>query len=186
MDASDNARRLATGKRDCFSDGGEPVFAKILDRGAAIEGAEIEAIRSRVARVLNTEQEIHVLIRAGDTLVLCTASVDESLPPWMKKDGSRGWVTAEYNMLPGSTSPRKPREQSSGIAVIVETDGSKAALLVDELVGQQQVVVKSLETNFRKVPGLSGATVMGDGSVALILDVAHLVRLSGREGAMLF
>jgi two-component system chemotaxis sensor kinase CheA len=45
------------------------------------------------------------------------------------------------------------------------TDGSKAALLVDELVGQQQVVVKSLETNFRKVPGLSGATVMGDGSV---------------------
>ena len=46
-------------------------------------------------------------------------------------------------------------------------------------------MVKSLETNFRKVPGLSGATVMGDGSVALILDVAHLVRLSGRDGAML-
>ncbi|GAB3762735.1 hypothetical protein GCM10028796_14990 [Ramlibacter monticola] len=82
--------------------------------------------------------------------------------------------------------PQKPREQASAIAVIVETDGSKAALLVDELVGQQQVVVKSLEANFRRVPGLSGATVMGDGSVALILDVAHLVRLSGREGAMQF
>jgi two-component system, chemotaxis family, sensor kinase CheA len=81
--------------------------------------------------------------------------------------------------------PRMPREHPPGIAVIVETDGSKAALLVDELVGQQQVVVKSLETNFRRVPGLSGATVMGDGSVALILDVAHLVRLSGRDGAML-
>jgi two-component system chemotaxis sensor kinase CheA len=81
--------------------------------------------------------------------------------------------------------PQQPREQAAAIAVIVETDGSKAALLVDELVGQQQVVVKSLETNFRKVPGLSGATVMGDGSVALILDVAHLVRLSGREEAML-
>jgi len=81
--------------------------------------------------------------------------------------------------------PKSPREQGGGIAVIVETDGSKAALLVDELVGQQQVVVKSLETNFRRVPGLSGATVMGDGSVALILDVAHLVRLSGRESAML-
>jgi two-component system chemotaxis sensor kinase CheA len=80
--------------------------------------------------------------------------------------------------------PQKPREQAAGIAVIVETDGVKAALLVDELVGQQQVVVKSLETNFRKVPGLSGATVMGDGSVALILDVAHLVRLSGRESAL--
>ena len=82
--------------------------------------------------------------------------------------------------------PRSPAAQGGGIAVIVETDGCDAALLVDKLVGQQQVVVKSLETNFRKVPGLSGATVMGDGSVALILDVGHLVRLAGREGAMRF
>ena len=80
--------------------------------------------------------------------------------------------------------PRVVRPQAGTIAVIVETDGCDAALLVDELVGQQQVVVKSLETNFRKVPGLSGATVMGDGSVALILDVGHLVRLAGRAGAM--
>ena len=82
--------------------------------------------------------------------------------------------------------PRSPAAQGGTIAVIVETDGCDAALLVDELVGQQQVVVKSLETNFRKVPGLSGATVMGDGSVALILDVGHLVRVAGREGAMRF
>jgi two-component system, chemotaxis family, sensor kinase CheA len=81
--------------------------------------------------------------------------------------------------------PKAPRADGGAIAVIVETDGCDAALLVDELVGQQQVVVKSLETNFRKVPGLAGATVMGDGSVALILDVGHLVRLSGRDGAML-
>jgi two-component system chemotaxis sensor kinase CheA len=80
--------------------------------------------------------------------------------------------------------PRNPREQGNGIAVILEADGCKAALLVDELVGQQQVVVKSLETNFRKVPGLSGATVMGDGSVALILDATHLVRVTGRDGAL--
>jgi two-component system chemotaxis sensor kinase CheA len=65
------------------------------------------------------------------------------------------------------------------MAVIVEGDGSHAALIVDELMGQQQVVVKSLEANFRKVPGVSGATVMGDGSVALILDVSPLVRLTG-------
>jgi two-component system chemotaxis sensor kinase CheA len=52
-------------------------------------------------------------------------------------------------------------------------------------VGQQQVVVKSLEANFRKVPGLSGATVMGDGSVAFILDVNHLVRASGRAAMLL-
>src|SRR5262245_1618523 len=56
-----------------------------------------------------------VLIRAGDTVVLCTAGVDESLPPWMKKDESRGWVTAEYNMLPGSTSPRKPRDRAGKV-----------------------------------------------------------------------
>jgi two-component system chemotaxis sensor kinase CheA len=82
--------------------------------------------------------------------------------------------------------PRQPGGPGGGIAVIVETDGCKAALLVDELVGQQQVVVKSLETNFRRVPGLAGATVMADGSVALIVDVAHLVRVSGRDAALLF
>ncbi|TFY96188.1 chemotaxis protein CheA [Ramlibacter humi] len=71
-----------------------------------------------------------------------------------------------------------------GIAVIVEAEGQRVALVVDDLVGQQQIVVKSLEANFRRVPGLSGATVMGDGSVALILDVSHLVRLcSGREAS---
>jgi two-component system, chemotaxis family, sensor kinase CheA len=74
--------------------------------------------------------------------------------------------------------PRTPSTTSRGIAVIVEADGNHCALIVDEVVGQQQVVVKSLEANFRKVPGLSAATVMGDGSVALILDVSHIVRMS--------
>jgi ribonuclease PH len=55
-----------------------------------------------------------VLLRAGQTVVLCTASVEESLPPWMKHE-LRGWVTAEYNMLPGSTSPRKPRERAGKV-----------------------------------------------------------------------
>ena len=52
------------------------------------------------------------------------------------------------------------------------------ALFVDELVGQHQVVIKSLETNYRKVAGVSGATIMGDGRVALIMDVAALVKLA--------
>jgi two-component system, chemotaxis family, sensor kinase CheA len=130
----------------------------------------------------------------GETYVLPLASVVESLSVGgdeirsLPGHGDTLRVRDEYlpvMHLAKLFPPRKPREQSAAIAVIVETDGSKAALLVDELVGQQQVVVKSLETNFRKVPGLAGATVMGDGSVALILDVAHLVRLSGREGAML-
>ena len=61
-----------------------------------------------------------------------------------------------------------------GIVVIIETDGRKTALLVDTLVGQQQVVIKSLESNYRKVSGISGATILGDGRVALILDAAAL------------
>jgi two-component system chemotaxis sensor kinase CheA len=65
-----------------------------------------------------------------------------------------------------------------GIMVILEADGTKAALFVDAMVGQQQVVIKSLETNYRKVAGISGATIMGDGHVALILDVAALVGMA--------
>jgi len=65
------------------------------------------------------------------------------------------------------------------IAVIVEADGAKAALMVDALIGQQQIVVKSLEANFRRVPGIAGATIMGDGRVALILDMAHVVNQKG-------
>ena len=60
--------------------------------------------------------------------------------------------------------------------VLVQAEGRRVALEVDELVGQQQVVVKNLEANYRKVAGLSGATIMGDGRVALILDVPALVR----------
>lgn len=69
-------------------------------------------------------------------------------------------------------------EPSQGIVVILEADGKKAALLVDALVGQQQVVVKNLESNFRKVAGISGATILGDGGVSLILDVSALLRSS--------
>ncbi|QOY93118.1 chemotaxis protein CheA [Massilia sp. UMI-21] len=69
-------------------------------------------------------------------------------------------------------------DPSEGIVVILETEGKRAALFVDELVGQQQVVVKNLEANYRKVAGISGATILGDGGVALILDVAALVRSS--------
>jgi two-component system, chemotaxis family, sensor kinase CheA len=65
-----------------------------------------------------------------------------------------------------------------GIMVIIEADGTKAALFVDALMGQQQVVIKSLEANYRKVSGVSGATIMGDGHVALILDVAVLAGMA--------
>ena len=72
--------------------------------------------------------------------------------------------------------PRVVPEKGSTIMVVVEADGSRVALLVDELLGQHQVVVKNLESNYRKVPNVSGATILGDGRVALILDTGGLVR----------
>ncbi len=74
--------------------------------------------------------------------------------------------------------PRFDFDKNSDIMVVVEADGSRVVLLVDELLGQQQVVVKNLESNYRKVPNVSGATILGDGKVALILDTAALVRRS--------
>ncbi len=74
--------------------------------------------------------------------------------------------------------PRYDFENASAIMVVIEADGGRVALMVDELLGQQQVVVKNLEANYRKVDDVSGATIMGDGRVALILDVGSMVRRS--------
>jgi two-component system chemotaxis sensor kinase CheA len=72
--------------------------------------------------------------------------------------------------------PRFDLTQSNAVMVVVEAEGRRAALLVDELLGQQQIVVKNLEANYRRVSDVSGATIMGDGRVALILDVGSLAR----------
>ncbi|WP_292045322.1 chemotaxis protein CheA [Massilia sp. UBA6681] len=128
-------------------------------------------------------------IRSGEEVYILPLSfVVESLQPALadiREIAGRGRVLkvrGEYLPLiplyqmfeiqPRITDP------SEGIVVILETEGKKAALFVDELVGQQQVVVKNLEANYRKVAGISGATILGDGGVALILDVAALVRSS--------
>jgi two-component system chemotaxis sensor kinase CheA len=128
-------------------------------------------------------------IRCGDEIyILPLGFVVESLQPAkadIKEIAGQGRVVkvrGEYlplvplyqmfNIEPRITDP------SEGILVILETEGRKAALFIDELVGQQQVVVKNLEANYRKVTGISGATILGDGGVALILDVAALLRSS--------
>lgn len=128
-------------------------------------------------------------IRVGDEVyILPLGFVIESLQPAVEdiKDisgkGQVVKVRGEYlpliplyqmfDITPRFTSP------SEGICVILETEGRKAALFVDDLVGQQQVVVKNLESNYRKVVGISGATILGDGGVSLILDVAALIRSS--------
>jgi two-component system chemotaxis sensor kinase CheA len=74
----------------------------------------------------------------------------------------------------------KPRSSQlhEGLIMVVEGEGRRVGLFVDDLLGQQQVVIKSLETNFRRVEGVSGATILGDGQVALILDVSGLIRVA--------
>ncbi len=77
-----------------------------------------------------------------------------------------------FHVVPRST------DLTQGLLVIVEADGKKAGLYVDDLLGQQQVVIKSLETHYRKVDGISAATILGDGTVAMILDVTGLIRMA--------
>ena len=76
-----------------------------------------------------------------------------------------------FNMQALVTEPEK------GILVLIDVDGEKAALLVDALLDEHQVVIKSIETNYRKVDGTAGATILGDGRVALILDVTSLLQM---------
>ena len=83
-----------------------------------------------------------------------------------------------FNSIPDNTN------LENGLLVVVEADGKKAALFIDDLLSQQQVVIKSLESNYRKVDGLSGATILGDGTVALIIDVTELVSLFNRQSSM--
>lgn len=73
-------------------------------------------------------------------------------------------------------TPGQAPPLTESIAILVEAEGRRVALIVDELIGQQQAVVKSLSTNFRRVDGIAGATILGDGRVALILDVGDIVR----------
>lgn len=65
------------------------------------------------------------------------------------------------------------------LLVVVEAGNAKVALVVDDLLGQQQVVIKSMEANYRKVEGISGATILGDGTVSLILDITDLIQMAG-------
>lgn len=72
----------------------------------------------------------------------------------------------------------RTKQLHEGLIMVVEGEGRRMGLFVDDLLGQQQVVIKSLETNFRRVDGVSGATILGDGAVALILDVPGLIRVA--------
>jgi len=126
----------------------------------------------------------------GETFIVPLTAIVESLRPRRGEiesvQGMGEVVRVRGEFLPivrlhevfGIRSRIKDIEQ--GLFMILEADGGKKAVLVDELLGQHQVVIKSLETNYRKTPGVSGATIMGDGRVALILDVASILRMPVR------
>ncbi len=121
---------------------------------------------------------------AGETLILPLAYVLEALQPkaedirTMAGEGRVLRVRGEYVPI---VSLRQNYGYSGAVnddplVVVVEGDGQKIALEVDELLGQQQVVVKNIENNYRRIDGVSGATILGDGRVALIVDIGGLVR----------
>jgi two-component system chemotaxis sensor kinase CheA len=130
-----------------------------------------------------------LLVRVGEqTYVLPLTSIVESIRPKPSQLNSLAGQ-AETVVVRGEPLPLLRLHRMFGVpnatidpekalVVLIETQGKHLALLVDELLGQQQVVVKSLETNFRKLEGVIGATILGDGRAALIIDVAGLTNLS--------
>src|SRR5262249_28092685 len=146
-----------------------PLTLAILDGLSLSVGAEtfivpltviVESVRPRPEQLATIMGSGEVLLVRGDALPLIRL----------------------YDVFGVETEATDPTQ---ALVVIVEHEGGAVALLVDELLGQQQVVVKSLESNFRKAEGIMGATILGDGRVALILDVPSVVGLTrsgGRTG----
>ena len=131
------------------------------------------------------------LVRVGkETFIIPLVSIVESLQIKMDR----------YSVIAGKTEVYQLRDEylpivrlyevfdkepdttdlDGGLLVVVEGDGQRAGVFVDDLLGQQQVVIKSLETNYQRVNGVSGATILGDGTVALILDISGVIECSRR------
>ncbi len=129
------------------------------------------------------------LIRVGsETYIIPLVSIIESLEIQTENVNSIAGTTEVYKMRDEyiplvrlyevfDVQPETTRLQDC-LLVVVEGDGGKAGILVDDLLSQQQVVIKSLETNYKRLEGISGATILGDGTVALILDVSGLLSLA--------
>ncbi|CAK0779062.1 Chemotaxis protein CheA [Gammaproteobacteria bacterium] len=143
-----------------------PLTLAILDGLSVAVGAEIFIISLGYIMESMRPQVADIRTVAGRSQVVQVRG--EYLP-----------VLPLYEVLGITPTVRTPEE---GILVLLEAEGRRIALFVDQLVGQHQVVIKSLESNFRRVDGISGATIMGDGRVALILDVGYLVRRATRTG----
>tara|TARA_R110002012_G_scaffold112926_2_gene258828 strand:+ start:3466 stop:5550 length:2085 start_codon:yes stop_codon:yes gene_type:complete len=175
---------------------GRGVGMDVVKRNIQSMGGRVE-IQSKLGEGTNTRIVLPLTLAildgmsikvGGETFILPLSTVLESLQP--SKDDMYAMagddvvikvrdeylpVIAIHEVLDVANAITDP---TKSIAVIVQGEGRRYAMLVDELIGQQQVVVKNLEDNYRKVPGISAATILGDGSVALILDISGLHRLS--------
>jgi two-component system chemotaxis sensor kinase CheA len=141
-----------------------PLTLAILDgQSLTVGGGQyVLPITSIVESLRPRRQDVQVIVGRGEVVLVR----GEAVP------------LVRLHRLFGVTTDRT--DPCTGIVVLVEHDGQRAALLGEELLGQQQVVIKSLDTHYRRTDGVMGATIMGDGSVALILDVPGLLRLAGQ------
>ena len=131
-----------------------------------------------------------VVTVGGQTLVAPLTAIVETLQPKARDVHGIGGGDARVLAVRGAYVPMidvgaalgyrvEPLDPSSGVVLLIEGEGgSNAALLVDAIQGQRQVVIKSLEANYRQVPGVAAATILGDGRVALILDIDTIVAVS--------
>ncbi len=142
-----------------------PLTLAILDGQTVAVGDEdyIVPLISIIESIQVTGDMFHTVAGKGETFRLR----DEHLP-----------IIRLHEIFGGNPNTT---ELTEGLLVVVEGEGRKVGLFVDDLKGQQQVVIKSLEANYKKVDGISGATILGDGSVALILDIPGLIRLSNQH-----
>ncbi len=141
-----------------------PLTLAILDGQTVSVGSEtyIVPLVSIIESIQVKENMVNMLAGKGETFKLR----EEYLP-----------IVRLHEVL--GVKDAKAKELNEGLLVVVEGEGRRCGLFVDDLLGQQQVVIKSLEANYRKISGLSGATILGDGSVALILDIPGLIRMAG-------
>jgi len=128
------------------------------------ESVYIVPLTSIVESIRPRRQDLHHVANVGEVV-----TVRGEFLPVLR-------LYESFNIEPQVTDPWE------GSLVLVESEGRKVALMADELIGQGQVVIKSLETNYRKVEGIAGATILGDGRVALIIDVSGLIRDMGCKG----
>jgi two-component system chemotaxis sensor kinase CheA len=171
-------------KRNILSLGGQVELSSTEGQGATV--------RIRLPLTLAIVDGMSIAV-GEDTYIVPLSTVVECLQPTtsqIKRIGNEATLVAvrsEYLPLIDLHTefglPGAARPAHESILVIVEAEGRKVALQLDELLGQQQVVIKSLEANYRRLPAFSGATILGDGRVALILDVVELVRGAGRAAA---